>query len=59
MDLVVVIIAMLVGLAAAVPAQLIANFFNLRGRAENYTVAGAFAAGMLISAPFIGNMGGV
>lgn len=58
MDLVVVVIAMLVGLAAAVPAQLIANFFNLRGRAENYTVVGAFAAGMLISGPFIANIVG-
>lgn len=58
MDMVVVFGALIVGLAAAVPAQFAAHAFNLKSHGENLLVGGSFAIGMLASAPFIANIVG-
>ena len=58
MDMVVVFGALIVGLAAAVPAQFAAHVFNLKSRGENLLVGGSFAIGMLASAPIIANIVG-
>lgn len=58
MDMVVVFGALIVGLATAVPAQFAVHFLNLKSHAENLLVGGAFAIGMLVSAPIIANIVG-
>lgn len=58
MDMVVVFGALIVGLAAAVPAQIAAHVFNLKSHGENLLVGGSFAIGMLVSAPIIANIVG-
>jgi hypothetical protein len=58
MDMVVVFGALIVGLAMAVPAQIISYYFNLKSHGEMLFVGGAFAVGMLVSAPIIANIVG-
>ena len=58
MDMVVVFGALIVGLVAAVPAQLAVHFLNLKSHGENLLVGGSFAIGMLVSAPIIANIVG-